>query len=131
MEFVRQLFSSPIYNTCHIVIATHSHFLISDLKGDSAKIIGLKKEDNQIKNIDINANTFGWSAEEVLYKIFDVRTTRNHYLEMDLRKMLGLVAEKSENRSKISEILKRVKEVQLDENDPLRLIVNQVEEYLD
>lgn len=131
LEFVRQLFSSPEYNTCHIVIATHSHFLISDLKGDSAKIIGLKKEGNEIKTIDINANTFGWSAEEVLYKIFDVRTTRNHYLEMDLRKMLGLVAEKSKNRSEISEILKRVKEVQLDENDPLRLIVNQVEEYLD
>lgn len=131
LEFVRQLFSSPEYNTCHIIIATHSHFLISDLKGDSAKIIGLKKEDNQIKTIDISANTFGWSAEEVLYKIFDVRTTRNHYLEMDLRKMLGLVADKSKDRGQISEILKRVKEVQLDENDPLRLIVNQVEEYLD
>lgn len=130
LQFIRQLFSSPEYNTCHIIIATHSHFLISDLKGDSAKIIGLKKENNQIKTIDISANTFGWSAEEVLYKIFDVRTTRNHYLEMDLRKMLGLVAEKSKDKNQISEILKRVKEVQLNENDPLRLIVNQVEEYL-
>ena len=130
LEFVRQLFSDEKYSTCHIIIATHSHFLISDLKGDSAKIIGLKKEDNEIKTIDINANTFGWSAEEVLYKIFDVRTTRNHYLEMDLRKMLGLVAEKSQNKGQISEILKRVQDVQLDENDPLRLIVNQVEEYL-
>ena len=131
LQFIRELFADTDRVTSHIIIATHSHFLVSDLPGDSAKIIGLKKEENQIKTIDINANTFGWSAEEVLYKIFDVRTTRNHYLEMDLRKMLGLVADKSKDRSQISEILKRVKEVQLDENDPLRLIVNQVEEYLD
>lgn len=130
LAFLRELFSESIYDSCQFVIATHSHFIISDLRGKSAKIIGLKKPNQELKTIDIKANTFGWSAEEVLYKIFDVRTTRNHYLEMDLRKLLGLVANNSENRYEIREILDRVKEVQLDIHDPLNLIINQVEEYL-
>jgi predicted ATP-dependent endonuclease of OLD family len=131
LNFTRKLFSSDKYKTCQIIIATHSHFLISDLQGSSSKIIGMKRNKGKLNTLDIDANTFGWSAEEVLYKIFDVRTTRNHYLEMDLRKMLGLIADKSKDRGQINKILKRVKEVQLDENDPLRLIINQVEEYLD
>ena len=43
LSFLRELFSHSEYATCHILVATHSHFLISDLKGDSSKIIGLKK----------------------------------------------------------------------------------------
>lgn len=129
LHFLTELLNE--YNDSHIVIATHSHFLISDLQGDTGKIIGLKKINRMIETFDINRNTFGWSAEEVLYKIFDVRTTRNHYLEMDLRKMLGLVAEQSADKSGIAEILERVRKVQLDENDPLKLIVNQAEKYLE
>ena len=78
LSFIRELFSDPEYNTCHIIIATHSHFLISDLKGTSARIIGLRKNKNKIKTIDISHNTYGWSAEQVLLDVFEVSTTRNY-----------------------------------------------------
>jgi predicted ATPase len=128
LHFLTELLNE--YNDSHIVIATHSHFLISDLQGDTGKIIGLKKTNRMIETVDIDRNTFGWSAEEVLYKIFDVRTTRNHYLEMDIRKMLGLIAEKSDNVEEIKNILFRVSKVQLNEYDPLGLIINQAKEYI-
>ena len=62
LAFIRKLFNDPKYNTCHIIIATHSHFLISDLQGASSKIIGLKKTNtkilkyNNIKPIDQKRN---------------------------------------------------------------------------
>ncbi len=134
LEFVRQLFSSPEYNSCHIVIATHSHFLISDLKGDSAKIIGLKKEDNQIKTIDINTNTYGWSAEDVLYNIFDVPSTRNFYVAKEVGSLLKEISKKEINSSQITNKIKELSNLKrsLKENDPLRSLIIKVEkEFID
>lgn len=131
LEFIRELFSDPIYSTCHIIMATHSHFLVSDLKGESSNIIGLKKEKNKINTIELShQNTFGWSAEEVLYKVFEVRTTRNYYIEMNLRELLYLISVKSKNKQRISELIKPLEAVQLSKPDPLRKIINSSKKYL-
>lgn len=129
LEFVRQLFSSPEYNTCHIIIATHSHFLISDLKGDSAKIIGLKKVLNQIKTFDINANTYGWSAEEVLLEVFQVPTTRNHFVSEKIGEILDEIAKPKKNtdliKSYVHELIKNNID-KLSNEDPLKEIVDKL-----
>jgi hypothetical protein len=131
LEFVRELFSDPVYNTCHVILATHSHFLVSDLKGESSNIIGLKKDGNEIKTIELShQNTYGWSAEEVLYKVFEVRTTRNYYMEMNLRELLYLISEKSENKQRIKELIKPLEAVQLSELDPLRKVISSSKKYL-
>jgi energy-coupling factor transporter ATP-binding protein EcfA2 len=134
LEFIRQLFSSPLYNTCHIIIATHSHFLISDLKGDSAKIIGLKKEGNEIKTIDINANTFGWSAEQVLLDIFEVSTTRNYVVAERIGELLDFI---SKEKSTEEEIKQKYFELGLNKldslpnSDPLKTVLNTIiKEYV-
>ncbi|PHR48040.1 MAG: hypothetical protein COA32_05805 [Fluviicola sp.] len=78
MDYLRKMFEG--YKTCHFIVATHSHFLISDIQGMNSHVIGL------VKNRDIepvhfsDVNTFGWSAEQVLLDVFDVPTTRNFYL---------------------------------------------------
>ncbi|MCH2231661.1 MAG: AAA family ATPase [Crocinitomicaceae bacterium] len=134
LEFVRKLFSSEKYNTCHIIIATHSHFLISDLKGESAKIIGLKKEKNEIKTIDINANTFGWSAEQVLLDIFEVSTTRNYVVAERIGELLDFI---SKEKSTEEEIKQKYFELGLNKldslpnSDPLKTVLNTIiEEYV-
>ncbi|MEQ9415547.1 MAG: AAA family ATPase, partial [Cyclobacteriaceae bacterium] len=77
LTFIRELFNSNEYATCHIIVATHSHFLVSDLIADSSKIIGLKRVNGNIETVDLprNIDTFGWSAEDVLYNIFNVRSS--------------------------------------------------------
>lgn len=128
ISFLKKVFSK--YSSCHFILTTHSHFLISDLEDKSSYLTGLKREENILKTVDIDKNTFGWSAEEVLYKIFDVRTTRNHYLEMDLRELLSLISQKSEDKGQIYILTERLRQVQLDKNDPLRLIIEQATNYL-
>ncbi|WP_435260963.1 AAA family ATPase [Tenacibaculum sp. nBUS_03] len=129
LEFIRQLFSEKKYSTCHIIIATHSHFLISDLQGDSAKIIGLKKEGNQIQTMDINTNTYGWSAEDVLYNIFEVSSTRNFYVAEEIGNLLKEISKKDMDKEQISNEVEKLSYMKttLKDNDPLKSLIKNIE----
>ncbi len=131
-SFLRELFSGEEYNSVHLLVATHSHFLISDLKGDSSKIIGLKREEGKIKTVDLppDLNTFGWSAEDVLYNVFNVRSSLNYYLEADLTELLGMIANNIEDVDKIEKILVKLNKLPKRINDPLQEIIIEATEYL-
>ena len=133
LSFLRELFSHQEYATCHILIATHSHFLISDLKGESSKIIGLKRSEKGIETINLpkEIDTFGWSAEDVLYKVFSVRTTRNHYIEVDMRILLNAISEKKNNKTELEEIVDRLQKVRFNNADPLNLLLNKAKDYIE
>jgi predicted ATPase len=124
MEFIRQVFNQ--FESCHFIIATHSHFLLSDLKGDSSKIIGLTRND-KIESVDLpmNLDTFGWSAEEVLLEVFNVPTTRNYFIADRIGEILELVSKKDRNenliREKVLSLLNK-NVLNLSDNDPLRTV---------
>lgn len=129
LTFIRELFSSPEYATSHILVATHSHFLISDLKGDCSKIIGLKRNEKKIEIIDLpkNLDTYGWSAEDVLYNVFNVASTRNKFVADDIAKILNELSAGEKNKinklakEKYDELVEL--ESALKDNDPLKTVV--------
>lgn len=127
MYYIRQLFKE--YKSCHFIIATHSHFLVSDLVDENSCIVALSR-DEKISATTLKGNTFGKSAEEVLFKVFNARTTRNHYLESQLTQLTNLISRKSDDKRQISELLIEIKKVSLGEDDPLILIIEQAESYL-
>lgn len=132
LSFLRELFSHSEYATCHILVATHSHFLISDLKGDSSKIIGLKRAGREIEIIDMpkGIDTFGWSAEDVLYNVFNVYSTRNKFVAEDIAKILNELSSGDKNKinklseEKYNELLEL--ESALKDNDPLKRVVKTI-----
>lgn len=130
LSFLKKVFKN--YPHCHFILTTHSHFLISDLKGESSYIIGLTRANNKLEPIEFrkNLDTYGWSAEEVLYKVFNVRTTRNFYLEEELRELLHKIATKSNKTARMKELLDSIRKVKLSKNDPMNLIIKKAEEYL-
>lgn len=132
LSFLRELFSGEEYKSVHFLVATHSHFLISDLKGESSTIIGLKREEGRIATVDLppNLDTYGWSTDDVLYKIFGVRTTRNYYMEVELRELLSSISSKSQNKYKLQSIVTRLEQVKINERDPLNLILQNAKEYI-
>lgn len=126
LEFIRTLFQNPLYAKSHILVATHSHFFVSDTKGDNSKIIGLTR-DPVLKTVPLpkNVNTFGWSAEEVLLEVFQTPTTRNFFISEKIGEILELISHKDRNESLIREkvgILINQKVFSLSENDPLKNI---------
>lgn len=133
LSFIRELFANSEYSTSHILIATHSHFLISDLKAENSKILGLKKEQGKIQLVSLDnlPDTFGWSAEEVLYSVFGVRSSRNSYLEYDLTKLVTLINRGSQEYDEIRRILKKVSTLVLNDSDPLKVIREKAQQYLE
>lgn len=102
VSFLKKLFESEIYNTSHILIASHSHFIVSDLEGSSSKVIGLTKN-NGVEVVDLpkNLNTYGWSAEQILLEVFRVSTSRNYYIAEKLGNMLDFISEPNSTKETI------------------------------
>lgn len=120
------------YKGCHTIIATHSHFLISNLKKDNSTVIATKKDLLSIIKIkEIPEDTFGWSAENILYNVFDMVTTRNHYFEMELRKVIKYIAERDSSKvDEVKDFIKKFTNNHFHSNDPLLKIINQAKSFI-
>lgn len=131
MTFLKNVFQK--YSNCHFIITTHSHFLISDLEGDNSAVIVLNRNDENRLQAELleGINTFGWASEDVLFRVFGVRSIRNHYFEMAVGDLLDLLASKSKKYSKIRELLGLLKRVETTENDPLKELIKETEYYLE
>lgn len=131
MTFLKRIFKD--YSSCHFVITSHSHFFASDLDGNTSKIIGLKRGDKDVElvNLPKNVDTFGWSAEEVLYKIFNVRSTRNYFFEYDLNKLITLINRNSTDIDEIEQLVHKFSEITLSEEDPLTIILEKAKKYIE
>jgi predicted ATPase len=131
VSFLKDVLASEAYNTSHILIASHSHFIVSDLEVESSRVIGLSKgEEIEVIPLAKNLNTFGWSAEDVLYNIFNVRSPLNYYLQADLTELLGMIANNIKDSEKIGSILNKLKALPKRENDPLQEIIVEATDYL-
>ncbi len=132
IDLIKELFGK--YASCHFVIASHSHYLVSDLEPSTSSIVLMKKE---IEETSPSAellpySTYAWSAENVIYNVFGVRTTRNYYFEADLRKLINLMNTDDGTGSKVDEVqylVDKIKRYVFDTVDPLNIIVEQAQEF--
>lgn len=128
ISYLKEIFKD--YQSCHFLITSHSHFFASDLDGRHSKIIGLKRDfENKIDLVELpkDINTYGWSAEDILYNVFDVLSTRNKFVAEDVAKILNELSNgKKDKNNKIKkntfEKLKYLNE-NLKDNDPLKIVV--------
>ena len=128
VTFLKSIFS--LYN-CHFIICTHSHFLISDLEGKSSSVVALDRISNTgvIVAKLLNRNTYAWSAEEVLLKVFKVPTTRNYFIADKVGEILELVSKSIRDddliRNKVRELVDN--NIQnLSTEDPLKPVINRL-----
>lgn len=130
ITFLKKVFSN--YPSCHFILTSHSHFLLSDLEGESSAVTALRRnEDNKLESTLIKADTFGWSAEDILYNVFNVRSVRNYFIQADLTDLLGLISENSTNKIKIKSLVNKLNHLQTSENDPLTAVLTEANIYLD
>lgn len=128
ISFFKNVFKN--FTSCHIIIASHSHLMVSDLANESSCIIGLKKG-KTITAESIKSNTYGWSSEEILMTIFETPSNRNYYLSEQLTEVFKLIAEEPDKRNveqikqKISN-LKKLDLTGLNKEDPLRDVISEL-----
>jgi predicted ATP-binding protein involved in virulence len=118
------------YNSSHFVIATHSHFIVSDLENKSSEIVKVSGQAPHIQVESLNYPTYGWSAEEVLFKVFRIKSTRNYFFEIRIKELLHHLSSKSEDIQRIKDLIRDLKIIECDKNDPLSIIINEAQTYV-
>lgn len=108
----------------YIIIASHSHLLVTDLPPDRSTVITLQNRKKNIISEIINESTFGWSAEDILLNVFGLPTSRNYYLSQVLSKGLELLADHSRPNSELNAVRRQIEEYfpLMKDNDPLKSI---------
>jgi len=107
MELLTEIFS--YYTGCHIIIATHSHFLVTNLPILTSSVVVLSMNKEKINGKLLEKATSGWSAEDILFNVFKVPSSRNFYLVQRVSRILELISsmksDTEECKTLIDEIL--------------------------
>jgi predicted ATPase len=129
MELIDNLDRALANKVCHLLIATHSHMLVSDLPMKRSSVIQLENnEDGNLKAITISECTYGWSAEEVLLKVFKTATDRNRYFGERIGKLLEKMGNNSITPKEVANELSELQEISrhLSDIDPMKAILNTI-----
>lgn len=111
------------YYNCHFIIATHSHFMLTDLEPKTSDIIALERNRDGLHNIAEGINTFCWSVDDILYRVFHVRNTRNYVFERKMLKLFDLLEHKEQNQSEIKILASELSSYRLNDDDPLNILL--------
>ena len=129
IEWLNTIFER--FNTSHFIISTHSHFLLTDLERENSAIVALKKQDGEVVNLSEGIDTFCWSVDDILYRVFGVRNTRNRAFEDDIMELYKMMSEGSNDFVKIRNMIESLSKVALPGDDPLRVILDQARKYVE
>ena len=102
LDLIPNLDKALIDYGCHFIIATHCHFLVSNLPIKRSNVICISRDnDDVIRSTILPSETFGWSSEEVLLKAFNVPTDRNRYLAEQVGNFLKKIGNQTINRDEL------------------------------
>lgn len=114
---------------CHLLIATHSHMLVSDLPMNRSSVSQWEKDkDGNLIANRIEENTYGWSAEEVLLKVFKTATDRNRYFGERIAKLLEQMGNDTITKEAVADELDDLQEISqhLSDVDPMKMVLNTI-----
>jgi len=107
----------------HFFIATHSHFIVSDLNPKNSNIF--KVDAGEVTDYQ-GDSTYGWSAEDILRDIFGTVGSRSKYIYEQINKYLKQI---QANKSLSSEQKQEIQELNLPKNDPLYKIIKILQKH--
>ena len=131
MTLIDNLDRALVNQVCHMIIATHSHLLVSDLPIKRSSVTQLEKDEKgNLNATDISECTYGWSAEEVLLKVFKTATDRNRYFGERIGRLLEKMGNNSIHPKEVTDELKELQEISrhLSDIDPMETILNTIVE---
>lgn len=129
MALIDNLDKALASQVCHLLISTHSHMLVSDLPMKRSSVIQLENDEKgNLNTTTISECTYGWSAEEVLLKVFKTATDRNRYFGERIGKLLEKMGNNSINPKEVKQELNELQEISkhLSDIDPMKAILNTI-----
>jgi len=114
---------------CHLLVATHSHMLVSDLPMRRSSVTQMEKDEKgNLYSTRISECTYGWSAEEVLLKVFKTTTDRNRYFGERIGMLLEKMGNNTISPKEVKAELNELQEISmhLSKIDPMKQILNTI-----
>lgn len=113
---------------CHVIIASHSPFLASNLKPNNSCVIKLENHKGIISSSKVCKSTYGWSAEDILLNVFEMETTRNFDLYKSVSNALVLLARNGKYDDDLINIRKEIKLFYpfLLDSDPIKPVIEAI-----
>ncbi|QWP75918.1 AAA family ATPase [Lysobacter sp. K5869] len=113
------------HSSSHVIIATHSHFMVSDLDRESSLVTARQEQGPKLSFFE--GDVYGRSPENILYRVFGVATSGNSYVEGDLHSALMMLSGRKEmDKRELERIQTRLERVQSEDNPALGLILEQI-----
>ncbi|MGF2146356.1 AAA family ATPase [Vagococcus fluvialis] len=117
----------------HFIISSHSAYMISSMEKETSSLVTVKSN-NKNNRLErefelVQYSTYAWSMENILYEVFNMRTTRNFYFLKDMENLIDLVENSTTDFKKLDEKIKKLKQYSLSNADPLNNIIEIAEEY--
>jgi predicted ATPase len=114
----------------HVLIASHSPYLVSDLKAENATIVVVERRGKDLSFKSQPSKFWGWGSEAILYEVLGLPSASNYLFSRELTSVLKLV----ESDSKDVEPFKRFldKSAQLDlpaDAEPLRMVIEEIRQH--
>ncbi len=117
-------------NGCHVVISTHSPHILSSANPNFSFIVPLEKSNNVSTGHPLGGSVYGWSVENILLDLFGLATTRNYYFEMKIRELLAEIS-KGKKSIRAKRILNELEQFEIQENDPLAILIEKAKKIVD
>lgn len=117
------------YPQTHAIIATHSHFLVSDVEEATGSLTVANSNTGHFEAYD--GEVFGRSADNILYRVFGLGSAGNRFVEYDLAIALKMISGSEEVDLKtLREINNRLQPLASRDNIALNEILTSIQVFL-
>ncbi|SFR35077.1 AAA domain-containing protein, putative AbiEii toxin, Type IV TA system [Yoonia tamlensis] len=127
----RLLETLSFFPETHVILATHSHFMVADLaEGKASLTVSTNEPGVRFQSFD--GGVYGRSPENILYRVFGIATTSNFYVERDLTKALRIVSGVDDfDHQELVEIFGRLQVINEPDNEALIEILARIQIVLE
>lgn len=118
------------YSQVHVIIASHSHIMVSELPQENTSIVTIRNSGTEIIGEVFEKEVYGWNVDSILYNVFNTRSVRNYSIEKDIEFLLKNTSN-MEKKEETLKILEKLNNLQLEKHDPLLVLMKKIEENLE
>ena len=117
----------------HVVIATHSHFMVSDVDEAASLTVATHESVHGLRQFErFEEGVYGRTPENILYRVFGVGTAGNFYVEQDLAAALQMISGTTPaNHAVLRAMRVRLEKIRGPDNPAFVEILRLIDQYLE
>ncbi|MEA1842972.1 AAA family ATPase [Agrobacterium tumefaciens] len=113
----------------HVLIATHSPHLISNLPTGRASVVTVSTGRDGLAIEAVDARFEGWGSEAVLYQVLGITSASSNLFYKDLADALEHVQVGGNDVELLDEFLGKASKLDLSGDEPMRIVVDEIRTY--